>query len=85
MKYGIVSTDALRADLRHWHWVYLAGRMHKPVCVLTGIDHAGINGDVAANVRAALDAALLMLPGQFEEQMLYEVTAHSSEHFLSRW
>lgn len=78
MKYGVVSTCALRADLRHWHWVYLAGRMHKPVCFLAGAEHAGFRDDIAMNVRAGLHAALLMLPGRFEEQALYEKIASLS-------
>jgi translocator assembly and maintenance protein 41 len=73
MKYGVVGTRDLRADLRQWHWVYLAGRMHKPVCFLAGSDE--LRDDVAVNVRAGLDTALLMLPAQFEEQTLYEARA----------
>lgn len=31
MKYGVMSRDALLHDLRTWSYLYVAGRMHKPV------------------------------------------------------
>jgi translocator assembly and maintenance protein 41 len=76
MKYGVVSTASLRADLRNWNWVYLAGRLHKPVRVLRGDGHVGLREDSESNLRAALATAVLMLPQSFDEQTLYEVWPH---------
>lgn len=78
MKYGVVSTASLRADLRNWNWVYLAGRLHKPVRVLRGDGHVGLREDSESNLRAALATAVLMLPQSFDEQTLYETVVSLS-------
>lgn len=35
IKYGVISTDALIDDLLHWKTMYVAGRLHKPVSILS--------------------------------------------------
>lgn len=65
-KYGVVSAEALLADLRGWSSLYMAGRMHKP-CALAWHGDAALDGElreaieaaIAKNRRSALVAAAL--------------------------
>jgi len=36
IKYGVMSLGDMKADLLEWKWLYLAGRLHKPVRWLHG-------------------------------------------------
>ena len=63
IKYGIVSTDDLVQDLLDWRYLYLAGRMHKPVVPVKGLVSDGsdeIEEAQAANLMAAVSAAMLL-------------------------
>lgn len=68
-KYGIVSKASLLRDLTEWENIYLAGRLHKPVRTL--VESEEVAGAVRANARAALCAALLLLPREFTRRGLY--------------
>jgi translocator assembly and maintenance protein 41 len=68
MKYGVISTSALLEDLSHWTTLYIAGRMHKPVYSLTP---GTLLPCRQGNLRAALCAALLLLPSHFTPVQLY--------------
>lgn len=76
LKYGVVQTDTLCADLRHWHQLYVAGRLQKPVLHVAA--HAAVDGGIAANLDAAFCAALLLLPARFTTQQLLECVARLS-------
>jgi len=75
-KYGVVSLDTLCDDLTEWRSLFLAGRMQKPVAALgpddarTAPARAAVAAAAAANLRAALAAALLTLPETFSAEAL---------------
>lgn len=69
-KYGVVSADAARDDLLHWRHLFLAGRMQKPVASL-GRPDPDVAAAVDVNLRAALAAALLVLPERFPLENLH--------------
>lgn len=72
IKYGVVSTSTLLRDLWKWDSFYVAGRLHKPVLFLTR--DADIDRAAAANIAAALAAALLLLPARFTAKVLQILT-----------
>ena len=63
IKYGVISTERLLEDLTQWTRLYAAGRLHKPVRVITPPPpgsplHAAMRG----NLQHALRVALLLSP-----------------------
>lgn len=85
MKYGVITTAALQADLLAWTTLYVAGRLHKPVRRLGGAlpPAAPLRGALEANLRSALCAALLTLPAQFSAVQLF--TAVSALSYTGDW
>ncbi|KAM4722427.1 phosphatidate cytidylyltransferase, mitochondrial [Rhinophrynus dorsalis] len=71
IKYGIVSTDTLVDDLLHWKTLYIAGRLHKPVKILTQRENGSLHAALNSNLKSAVTAAFLMLPESFSEEDLY--------------
>ncbi|XP_016651731.1 PREDICTED: phosphatidate cytidylyltransferase, mitochondrial-like [Prunus mume] len=68
-KYGVVCMHDLVQDMLNWERFYLSGRLQKPVHVLLdNLDIANVN---SVNLRAAMSAALLLLPSKFTEEELY--------------
>lgn len=59
IKYGVVSTSDLISDLRNWDYLYLAGRMHKPIANIKTAE--SINSAQRVNLLAAVSSSLLLL------------------------
>jgi translocator assembly and maintenance protein 41 len=73
IKYGVVSTSDLISDLRHWDYLYLAGRMQKPIVTIKtnkekgnfiSIQESNINNAQQDNLLAAVSASLLLISGE---------------------
>ncbi|KAG1693275.1 hypothetical protein DVH05_023740 [Phytophthora capsici] len=69
IKYGVVSTQTLCDDLLTWKTLYLSGRMHKPVSILSTNEE--IQAASSTNLTNALNYALLCLPEKFSEHDLF--------------
>jgi len=68
IKYGLVSTDDLIQDLLKWDYLYLAGRMHKPIVSIDLKSNDALRNDRAdeieeaqrINLLSAVSASLLL-------------------------
>ncbi|KAF5475342.1 hypothetical protein F2P56_007154 [Juglans regia] len=69
LKYGVVRMHDLIKDILNWERFYLSGRLQKPVHIL--VDNLDIENVNSANLKAAMTAALLLLPPKFTEEDLY--------------
>lgn len=76
IKYGVVNLSTLLRDLTDWDTMYLAGRLHKPVKILT--EEPNIRLANQRNLMAAVRCALLLLPPSFTEKQLYTTIASLS-------
>lgn len=68
-KYGVVRMHDLVQDMSNWERFYLSGRLQKPVQIIS--DNLDITNVNSVNLRAAMSAALLLLPSKFTEEDLY--------------
>ncbi|TKA80731.1 hypothetical protein B0A49_01148 [Cryomyces minteri] len=73
IKYGVVNLDTIRTDLTEWNTLYIAGRMQKPVKIVT--DDPGVKLANQVNLMGAVRTALLLLPETFTETQLYTAIA----------
>ncbi|KAF2036635.1 mitochondrial import protein mmp37 [Setomelanomma holmii] len=69
IKYGVVNYETLLRDLTDWDTLYLAGRLHKPVKILT--EEPNIRVANQRNLLSAVRCSLLLLPTTFTEKQLY--------------
>ncbi|ETV76825.1 hypothetical protein H257_09272 [Aphanomyces astaci] len=69
MKYGVVKTSTLCHELTEWSTLYLSGRMHKPVNIITSTP--AIDAAASTNLTNALHLAILGLPETFTEEQLF--------------
>ncbi|KAG5040744.1 hypothetical protein JHK85_013220 [Glycine max] len=64
-KYGVIQMHDLLQDVQYWEKFYLCGRLQKPVHIV--VDNLDVNSTNSVNLRAAVSAALLLLPSEFTE------------------
>ncbi|KAK9152579.1 hypothetical protein Sjap_000059 [Stephania japonica] len=69
VKYGVVRLHDLVQDILNWDHLYLSGRLQKPVHIIS--DNLDVENVNSVNLRAAVSAALLLLPSEFTEEDLY--------------
>jgi len=79
MKYGVVTSKDLSSDLRKWDHLYLSGRLHKPVTMLSAPPPVLAN-DLNANLSSAVRTALHLLPGQFTTEDFFLTITGLSYH-----
>lgn len=60
IKYGVVQREEFQTDLMDWTYLYLAGRLHKPVVTIIDSDQELADLQHNKNLPAALSAALLL-------------------------
>ncbi|KAI6240267.1 Phosphatidate cytidylyltransferase, mitochondrial [Aphelenchoides fujianensis] len=77
IKYGVIDSKDLAEDLLEWRYLYVAGRMHKPI-----VDVMRPNETMAANIeenrRNALQVALLQIDETFTLTELFRRIARIS-------
>ena len=67
IKYGVVELRHLLRDLQGWRHLYISGRMQKPVTTMQSSPQ--VADAQQQNLRSALTAALLLLPGAFSTEV----------------
>lgn len=73
IKYGVISEMSLVEDLLDWNFLYLSGRLHKPVLTLIEAEETSdLHTAVVQNLHSAVHAALLLLPEHFSEIEFYK-------------
>ncbi|ALC46342.1 CG33331, partial [Drosophila busckii] len=76
IKYGVVNEQNLMDDLLNWRYLYLAGRLQKPVTHLVNLtDNPRLQTAIDKNLLSALQAALLLLPEKFTAYELFHAIA----------
>lgn len=78
IKYGVVATSDLIRDCTQWPYLYLAGRLQKPVTIVTEHVPEQVAGALEQNLSQALSAALILLPAKFTAYELFYKVAQLS-------
>uniref|UniRef100_A0A914W844 Phosphatidate cytidylyltransferase, mitochondrial n=1 Tax=Plectus sambesii TaxID=2011161 RepID=A0A914W844_9BILA len=71
IKYGLIETGHLIADLLDWDYLYVSGRLHKPTLRLTEPKSMELESALDVNLKSAVHAALLLLPESFTLEQLF--------------
>lgn len=77
IKYGVVTANDLRNDLIDWTYLYLAGRLHKPIEVIHPPE-PDITDAIEVNFQNALHVSLCLLPERFNYFDLFYTIANLS-------
>lgn len=65
IKYGVIATHQLIDDLCNWSYLYVAGRLHKPIEVLHSPANATVENAICVNLKNAIHTSCLLLPESF--------------------
>lgn len=71
IKYGVISTGTLIEDLLNWNNLYIAGRLQKPVKIVSMNENIVLRAALDKNLKSAVTTACLMLPESFSEEDLF--------------
>ncbi|XP_040594171.1 phosphatidate cytidylyltransferase, mitochondrial isoform X2 [Mesocricetus auratus] len=71
IKYGVISTGTLIDDLLNWNNLYIAGRLQKPVKIVSMNENVVLRSALDKNLKSAVTTACLMLPESFSEEDLF--------------
>ncbi|XP_017713748.1 PREDICTED: phosphatidate cytidylyltransferase, mitochondrial isoform X2 [Rhinopithecus bieti] len=71
IKYGVISTNILIEDLLNWNNLYIAGRLQKPVKIISMNEDVTLRAALDRNLKSAVTTAFLMLPESFSEEDLF--------------
>ncbi|EGD81130.1 hypothetical protein PTSG_11168 [Salpingoeca rosetta] len=77
-KYGVITVADMERDLQMWDTLYVSGRLHKPVAMLTPVPTYQLQQALIHNLRFAVLTACCLLPPQFNEFELYHTIASLS-------
>lgn len=71
IKYGVVSRNDLIRDCVDWPYLYLAGRLQKPVTIVSEVIPQDVSDALKLNLKQAVATALLLLPNRFSDYELF--------------
>ena len=82
VKYGVVQRCSALQDLLDWDYLYVAGRLHKPVLTLK--ECPLVAAAQRHNAASAVAVALLLLPQRFSwDSMMHKLCSLSYRGVLS--
>jgi mitochondrial translocator assembly and maintenance protein 41 len=80
IKYGIIQRNYFLKDLYDWDYLYISGRLHKPVKILKNDNERDILDSLNVNSKNAFHTALLLLPESFSLEELFLCITNLSYH-----
>ena len=76
VKYGVISIKDLAEDLRTWRWLYISGRLQKPVIILSEQNLGILDDLLKKNLKSAALTGLLFINSDHctEEELYRSIT-----------